>query len=282
MDTARMLKTIGARSEAEILVALTKMRGDIQNQLKVAVKRVFTCLEDIEVTDRKKIKTFKKLSKEQEFNILVERIQHKLKDYESEKIDDWSLGYTFLQNYDEMTFEQIVKVHEQLISVMETTTNLKQLLVWEKGRIYFTLKHSEQWRNKFVKNCKLLKVSVSTAQRCVDFFHIINAFPRLLVTGIEYTVIIQNFTKLSQHLAVHHELRDTLKSPLREIKLQAYGQDIELLNLPNESNDPPQNVETETKFWGFGYEEMDRMYDGRENEESDEDEEDGAGRSTET
>ena len=47
LETARVLKEVGARSEAEIVAVLAKMDGEAKTKLKIGVKRVSKCLEEI-------------------------------------------------------------------------------------------------------------------------------------------------------------------------------------------------------------------------------------------
>jgi hypothetical protein len=155
-----------------------------------------------------------------------------------------------------MTLNGIVIKHQHLLAVINTTEKMKQVLIWEKGRMYNSLKNSEEWKNKWVQNCAILGICPNTVQRYVDYFHIINNFPRLIITGLDFSVVISNFTKLMEHLDLNPNLKAQLKMTLRTSKISAVDQELALC-MASGGEEVPM-VKTESEYWGFGFEVLDR------------------------
>ena len=142
------------------------------------------------------------------------------------------------------------------MAVSDTTEKMKQLLIWEQGRMYDSLKYSAQWKNRWIKNCKALNICSTTVDRFIDYFHIVNYLPRLLITGIGYSVIVSNFDKLMKYLDLHPNLKGQLKSPLRNIKLTVVDQELAQC-LPRGDAEVP-TITTQAAYWGFGFEVLDQ------------------------
>jgi len=213
LGSAKRLKTIGEFTEAEILSAMTSFSVDDQSSLAGLSKRLWESLQKTDTRTFEKPQTKKKLQKVTEAHKLVsivDKIEKVLLKYEeSPHVDKWdfrSFENAVGESFDSLDELQIIEVHRQLINVASAADKIRLVTFVERGRLYDYLKFSEDWSGRWEELCSSLEICSKTANRYIDFFKIIQAYPRLLICELSFETVVSIYKQLRIYLIVHPDL----------------------------------------------------------------------------
>ena len=148
----------------------------------------------------------------------MKKIEARLVNYErDDKIDNWIIDFKVGLNYEILTFDCIIEKHDKLMQSGSCLEHTHLLLCSERGRLYDKVKYSAQWSGQWRKLCKRMKVCHVTANRYIDFFRITNAYPRLIICGLNLETIMHLYNEILNHLTKkeNYELGIRLALPLR-------------------------------------------------------------------
>ena len=118
----------------------------------------------------------------------------------------------------EKTLEEINIQHKKLLKAGESANKLKLIIIAEKGKIYDYLKQEHLGRWKDV--CNKLNICRRTAYRYIDFYRIVNCYPRILVCDLSFESIMATYKLMSEYLKHHPTLDEKLRVPLKRTGLK--------------------------------------------------------------
>jgi len=231
LNSAKRLKAVTGYSESEILAVLSDLEDSKQFAVNELITVLYTKLQKVDTRKFEKPPSKKKQptsTEEQKITAIIAKIKQVLQQYgASERLDRWDLSnisQAFNTKYEDCDEDAIIRLHKQLISVEKSVCKTKLLTFVERGRMYNFLKVSERWCNKWLELCSRLEMCSRTANRYINFFNIITAFPRLLICDLSFETIMSNYKKLRDYLTVEHELADQLAMPLKTTLVKSQTQ----------------------------------------------------------
>ena len=142
-----------------------------------------------------------------------------------------------------MKIEDIVCLHEKLRMSSTSAGNISLLIKAERGKMYDCLKFSDGWHKKWSELCEELKIDKRTATRYIDFYRLVNAYPRLLICSLSFEVLMKHFKQLSTYITKkeNQQLSYRLQVPQKETCILAskrYSSDT----LPSKGQPPEHQL----------------------------------------
>ena len=276
--SAKCLKHLSNFSESEILAGVLKLSKDEQDLVDKISKKLVKKLDTVDTTKIKKMPKKKTQASPREIFIeALVRIQYALSEYErSEAVDEWTIDFEIVVDYQVISKDDVVRLHNKLITSELNTMKTTLLIKVERGKMYDSLKFSEKWNKSWSELCEALNICPRTAMRYIDFYRIINAYPRLLICSLSFETIMKCYKQLKTYLLrkENQQLSLRLQEPLRKISL-ADSKTISPENLPKEG-DPPTEQLSAGATWDAGWELSDNILSRTEEDDhSYDDEEDG-------
>lgn len=281
--SAKYLKAFGSYSEGELAEAIEKltiehkqMLAALTPRLHASLKHVDTC--DVEGKTSKRKKSLK-ITIDQKFKFAVRKISDALEKYESsDLVDQWKIDFVVGTEYNQCDESQIKSIHENLVRSDCSAEHIKLLMIVERGRMYEYLKYSERGYGQWEKLCSSLSVCRSTADRYIDFYRVIHAYPRLLICGLSFEAIHCLYKRLNEHLMDNDDLYTRLKQPLREVRIINNDKTIAARELPGAERDeeqvPPETLMCAKADWTPGWQIADEITESLIEDDDDEQYED--------
>jgi len=140
---------------------------------------------------------------------------------------------------------------------------LKLLNFVERGRLYDFLKNSDERHGPWNDVCQTLGVCRKTVHRYIDFFNIIQAYPRLLVCELSFELIMGSYKQLNAYFHTHESLEAKLKVPLKQTRICG-GCIFSSRKMPggdDELHEAPQTLETGGASWDPTWQFTDELFD---------------------
>jgi len=262
----KRVKAVGTYAEAEIAEAIEKIDDSevaTFNQLIQKLHKNLAGVKTEKVDGRKPEKKKAEPTMEQKFTRLIEKIRMCLEKYEaSDAIDNWSLAFTVGEYYGNKTFTEIQDIHLKLVNAGATAEKMKLLTFFERGSMYNFLKQSDERFGRWRDVCHKLNVCRSTVDRYVDFYHIISAYPRLLICELIFETIMTFHGKLKKYLERHDDLEGKLRLPLKQIRIGGGGIHSSR-RLPGGQGpaDDPEELLTDDANWDPSWQLADELFD---------------------
>ena len=176
-------------------------------------------------------------------------------------IDKWGIGFTVGENYGSKTFEQIKVLHDKLISAGSSIAKLKLLNFAERGRLYDFLKYSDTRHGTWSTLCDELGVCQRTLDRYIDFFHVVDAYPRLLICELSFE-LMTSYKQLNEYFNELDSLTARLAIPLKQTCLSGGGI-FSSRRMPGGGDEPqvaPENIESESASWDPAWPLVDELF----------------------
>lgn len=154
----------------------------------------------------------------------IEKIEDSLHKYENSgaSTDVWNIEFK-LDYYGNKTLEEIIIIHDRLTRVENSVNNIKLLVSFERGKLYYELKNNEARNESWVHVCERMEICPRTADRYIDFYNITNALPRLLICTVSMEAILLLYRELYEYLNEKSELEIRLKAPLKQVRIEGGG-----------------------------------------------------------
>jgi len=143
-----------------------------------------------------------------------------------------------------------------------TAEKIKLLTYFERGSMYNFLKQSDERFGRWSDVCHALDVCRRTADRYIDFYHIINAYPRLFVCDLTFETTMTLYGKLKKYLENHDDLEGKLRLPLKQIRSGGGGiHSSHRLPGAEGPSDHPEELLTEDTNWDPSWQLADELVD---------------------
>jgi hypothetical protein len=268
-STIKYMKAIGSYDETELGDALAKIKEDDVRVLYKLTQKLHSCLKTVHVENVEGKKPGKKnqtvkLSPEEKVQRLIKKIEAALDTYESTAdVDKWNIEFTVGEHYGGKTFEQIKVLHDRLISAGTSIAKLKLLNLAERGRLYDFLKYSENRHGTWSTLCDELNVCKRTVDRYIDFYHVVDAYPRLLICDISFELIMTSYKQLNEYFNEHDSLTARLAMPLKQTSLSGGGI-FSSRRMPGGGDEPqvaPEDIKSESASWDPAWQLADELFD---------------------
>jgi uncharacterized FlaG/YvyC family protein len=268
-STVKYVKAIGTYDEAELADVLTQIDDGDAKLLYELTRKVHNKLKSTrtEAVEGKKLESKKKsqkMSPAEKLHRIIQRIEHALDKYESNvEIDNWNVSFIVGEYYGNKTFEQIKDIHNKLVNSGLSVEKLKLLNLAERGRLYDFLKNSDERHGSWSNICKELSVCRRTVDRYIDFFNIIEAYPRLIICELSFELIVSTYNQLHAYLNDHDCLSARLKIPLKQTRLLGGGI-FSSRRMPGggeDLHDAPEQLHSEGAFWNVEWQLADELFD---------------------
>jgi hypothetical protein len=239
-----------------------KLMHDISKKVLSQLKTVR--VEEVNGKKRKPRRT-QQIDQREKLRIMIKRIESSLAEYEStDQIDNWDISFSVGVYYGDKTFQQIQVIHNKLISAGNSIDKLRLLNFAERGSLYDFLKNSDGRHGEWNDICKHLDVCRRTVDRYIDFFHIINAYPRLIVCKLSFEAIMSSYKQLNEYFNAHDSLSDRLKLPLKQTRLCGGGI-FSSRRMPGGHDDAqvdaPSLLQSEGASWDPAWQLADELFD---------------------
>ena len=99
--------------------------------------------------------------------------------------------------------------------------------------------------------CNVLNVCRRTVDRYIDFYHIVAAYPRLIVSELSFELIMTNYKPLNEYLNDDELLAARLKTPLKQTCISG-GCVFSSRRMPgggDELQEVPEELKSEGATW---------------------------------
>lgn len=165
------LKAVGKYEASEISEALDSLKEDEGKQLSNLVKTLHTKLQGVSTEKVAGPRQHKAgaghVTKEQKFEVMIEKIKKNLDKYEADaSVDVWDTDFPVGDSYDDKSFEEIKTLHSRLVKTTASAEKIKMLSMSELGKMYDWLKYeSENRHGTWEESCNQLSVCIRTADR---------------------------------------------------------------------------------------------------------------------
>ena len=194
-STIKYIKAVGTYSEAELAEAFDKTDAEDLQMLNQVMKQLHLTLQGVttEKIAGKSAKSGKKIkpTSQEKFLAAIKKIEVAVNKYQaSDQIDSWNVDFTAGEYYGNKTFSEIKNIHQKLMNVQASVEKIQLLVLVERGSMYHFLKNSHGRFGRWEDVCEELNVCRRTVDRYIDLFHIMNAYPRLLVCGLSFAAIM--------------------------------------------------------------------------------------------
>lgn len=267
-STVKYIKAIGTYSESELTEAIGQINDsegklffDISRKIHEQLKGL-----NVESVDGKKTETKRqrhRMSQMDRLQSVVQKIECALDKYEStDEVDSWDVSFAVGMYYGDKTFAQITDYHNRLINAGCSVQKLKLLNFIERGRLYDFLKKDDR-HGAWGEVCESLAVCRRTVDRYIDFFHITNTYPRLIICELSFETIMTTYMQLNKYLDSHDSLSTRLQLPLKQTRLCGGGI-FSSRRMPgggDETQAAPQTLQTEDASWDAAWQLADELFD---------------------
>ena len=202
--TVKYVKAVGTFDEAEITEALmdldtgdVKLLYELTKKMHMKLKSAHT--EDVNSRKVQSKQQINKVRLQEKLRHMILQIEHALDKYEAtDAIDKWNIGFPVGKYYGNETLAQIKSIHEQLLEAGSSINKLRLLNFVERGRLYDFLKNkSEERHGQWNEVCEQLHVCRRTVDRYIDFFLIIETYPRLIICEQSFELLMTNYKQLN-------------------------------------------------------------------------------------
>jgi hypothetical protein len=139
VETSKYFKFINSFSEGEIAIAIASCNSTEQKALSNVTKTLANKLEkgQCNVKVPKKQSTKKRADKTQIFYEALKQMKSNLSVYSSSlEIDVLYINFKLHANYSILSESDLIKEHNNLISVGQVTNKIKLLVLSERGKLY--------------------------------------------------------------------------------------------------------------------------------------------------
>jgi hypothetical protein len=250
--TVKYVKAVGKFDEAEITEALmdlnqsdVKVLYDLTKKMHMKLKSAHT--EDVNSRKAQSKQQTNKNRQQEKLRHMILQIELALDKYEATD----ALG-------------QIKSIHEQLLEAGSSINKLRLLNFVERGRLYDFLKNkSEERHGKWNEVCDQLHVCRRTVDRYIDFFLIIETYPRLIICDQSFELLMTNYKQLNDYFNEHDSLAAKLKMPLKTSSVAGGGTVVSSHRLPGGKNEPqiaPDKLESEGFPWDPAWQVADELF----------------------
>ena len=117
--------------------------------------------------------------------------------------------------------------------------------------------------------CKKFNISVTTANRYINFKNWCLVYPRLIVCGMELTTLEAYREELEEHLQSDIDLKAKLEAPVREMVIEGKKRILRQENLPRHMDNDQPVLEEIIDDWDPGFEFRDQLLDEMDDEDLD-------------
>ena len=217
-ETVKLLKAIGSYSEAEISDAIhTSLDSTAKDALRGYARTINDKLYGAPtVSVARKEKPKKTIDAEQKFALLIAKIRAQLRQYGGTAVqDEWKVEFQINVPFATCSFFNILAHHQELVNSGQAAEKTKLLAFCERGRLYEYLKYQTHNFGTWKTVAQNLGICLATANRYIDFYRLIDTYPRLLVCNISFETIVSSGKRLLQFLQMDTELADQLRLTLR-------------------------------------------------------------------
>jgi len=255
------VRAVGTYAEAELAEALDTMDNPETAALGDLVKKLYKNLKGVKTDNVEGRKTTKKRKPTQEeiFAAVINKIETALDKYEAwDDVDNWSMDFKVGEWYGAKTWSEIKAIHQKLVNVGLGAQKIRLLTFVERGSMYNFLKQSDQRFGRWEDVCKELEICRRTVDRYIDFYHIANAYPRLLVCEMAFETIMSLYGKLKKYLESHDELAGRLTMPLKQARISGGGV-FSSRRLPGGGDDAPEELLSAGAEWSPAWEIHDEL-----------------------
>jgi len=164
--TVRYLKAIGDGGEAAISEGLDALREDQRRSLFNLASLLHSKLKR---TNIPRIRRPAGITTAKRFQLVVDQIRKSLTDYEQVVgLDHWVIEFAIVNNYENKTINEIIRIHRQLSSSSASAGRVKLLSCYERGSLYFAVKYNAAAFGPWADRCRNLGVCRATADRQVQ------------------------------------------------------------------------------------------------------------------
>jgi len=224
-------RSIGTFDAEVVSDALDCLQDDEMATLYALTKKLNEQLINVKsetVAVNKQLKSKKpdsmKLSRQQKLKLTIQKIKSSLDRYEeTDEVDVWDLSFEVEVKLESKTSDEIKEIHSKLIVAGCSADKLKLLNYVERGKLYNFLKREDRNNGSWFDICKALNVCRRTADRYIDFFFIMKAYPRLIVCELSFEMIIVMYKELNEYLNADEKLMAKPQLPLKEIRVYGHG-----------------------------------------------------------
>jgi len=251
VEGTKFLKFLSGYSEAEISVALSSLTSSDLASFNKHTKEIISKVETNgsgQKLQRKKNVSIQKASDMEIFDRALKTIKSNLASYDCDSVDVWNLNFDVVDNYLVLADREILTLHSKLKSVTTNVEKYKLLLCAERGKMYTQLKSSNKFANWTNYCVNVLDICSLQANRYISFYSIYANYPRIVVSGLTFTYVMEIADKLVKHLESDIDLAVMLKAPLRTTKINA---NMMVVAKPVE---PRINIQIEKFNWNPGFE----------------------------
>jgi hypothetical protein len=268
--TVKYVKAVGKFDEAEITEALmdlnqsdVKVLYDLTKKMHMKLKSAHT-----EAVNSRKAQSKQQTNKnrqQEKLRHMILQIELALDRYEAtDAVDKWNISFPVGKYYGNETLAQIKSIHEQLLEAGSSINKLRLLNFVERGRLYDFLKNkSEERHGKWNEVCDQLHVCRRTVDRYIDFFLIIETYPRLIICDQSFELLMTNYKQLNDYFNEHDSLAAKLKMPLKTSSVAGGGTVVSSHRLPGGKNEPqiaPDKLESEGFPWDPAWQVADELF----------------------
>jgi hypothetical protein len=202
---------------------------------------------------------------------LIRKIELALDKYESTAdVDAWEMGFASGESYNDKTFEDLRKIHDILINTGCSIDKLRLLNFVERGRLYEFLKKSDKY-GSWKEVCIQLDVCRRTVDRYIDFYSIINVYPRLMICELSFEMILSAYKPLNEYFNKDESLTARLRMPLKKTRLSLSSVGVfSSRRLPggcDEPQDAPQCIQSEGASWDPAWPLIDKLLESESHDD---------------
>ena len=180
----------------------------------------------------------------------MKQLEARLHEYElSDRPDVWTLKTIQWQTDYKKCDRQLIKVHHsRIVAAQEANDKMGLLIRAERGRLYSELR--EEKKDDWMKFCEAeLGCCSRTVKRYIDFYKLMNLYPRLLVCGFAMEAIMANAIRLVKRLqdTAGLALNGRLSLPLKKT---SYGKtEVSEFRVLAKTADDEEGLETLRYKW---------------------------------
>jgi hypothetical protein len=206
------------------------------------------------------------ISPQEKLRCMIHTIELALEKYEENaSVDKWNVMFPIGSGYEGKTFVQIREIHEQLLKSGSGISKLKLLNFVERGRLYDFLKNnSDEKHGNWSEICVELDVCRRTVDRYIDFFLIIETYPRLLICELSFEQLMSNYNKLNEYFNNHDPLAAKLKMPLKATQISGSGEEAIIItshHMPGGKDESPVAPEKLESSWDPEWSLVDELFE---------------------
>ena len=261
LQSAKCLKVLSKYTESEILTGIHSLsKVDQRNILRISTE-INKKLVSVDISNPvvKKTVIKKRATKDQILREVIQQVISKVTEYRNtDNIDIWEINFEVGElDYENLSMNEIITKHSNLMKSSENLEKCKLLNRAQRGSLYSGLRYSETWKSQWTVFCDKVRICIKTANRHIDFFQLVKAYPGLLITGLSFETIMNVFKELAEYLDENQEIANLLKAPLRTTKITA-DMKIAAEDFP-QTGEPPVDYLSCGADWSAGWQVSDNI-----------------------